>query len=291
MTTKSQEAASDIAALLRARNPLLWIVTREEARVEASLFEAAASANYIARTWDVAQGVADISGQPQRDIGGPDPGDMLKEIQSRATNGGERAVWLMRDLAPWLKDMTGAATCRALRNLARMLPGCPREQAQAVIILSPSKDVPAELAGHTTVIEWPLPDREEIAAILQAAIDSLPEEMQTAACPDSERELAIDAAVGLSGEEAASCYARSLVQHRRIDPLTVAREKKRVVAREGVLEWYDPIPQGMDAVGGLDALKAWLDGRKHAYTPEARSMACPLRKARCWWACRAAARA
>lgn len=280
MTTKSQEAAADIAALLRARNPLLWVVTREEARVEASLFEAAASANYIARTWDVAQGVADISGTLVPGIGDPDPGVMLRTIQQRATAGGtnERAVWLMRDLAPWLKDLTGASTCRALRNLARMLPGVQREQAQAIIVLSPNGDIPAELAGHATVIEWPLPDREEIASILDSAIESLPEEMQKKALPADQREVAIDAAVGLTGEEAAACYARSLVQHRCIDPLTVAREKKRVVAREGVLEWYDPIPEGMDAVGGLDALKAWLDGRKNAYTPEAKEYGLPAPK-------------
>jgi len=54
--TKGQAAAADVAALLRARNPLLWIVTREESRAEALLFEAAASANYVAHTWDVAQG-------------------------------------------------------------------------------------------------------------------------------------------------------------------------------------------------------------------------------------------
>ncbi len=277
MTTKSQEAAADISALLRARNSLLWIVTREEARVEASLFEAAASANYIARTWDVAQGVADIGGVPINGIGDPDPGVMLKTIQQRALAEGnnERAVWLMRDLTPWLKDLTGASTCRALRNLARLLPGRPRENAQAIIVISTDGNVPAELAGHATVIEWPLPDREEIAAILDSAIESLPEDMQKAALPASEREVAIDAAVGLTGEEAASCYAKSLVQHRCIDPLTVAREKKRVVAREGVLEWYDPIPGGMDAVGGLDALKSWLDGRKNAFTPEAKAYGLP----------------
>lgn len=276
MTTKSQEAVADTAALLRARNPLFWIVTREEARVEASIFEAAASANYIARTWDVAQGVSDISGTLLPSIGGADPGDMLKVIQQRAKGGArERAVWVMRDLAPWLTGLTGAATCRALRNLARLLPGCPREQAQAVIVLSPSSDVPAELAGHATVIEWPLPDREEIAAILDAAIESLPDEMQAKACSSSVREVAIDAAIGLTGEEAASCYARSLVQTRTIDPLVVAREKKRVVAREGVLEWYDPIPQGLDAVGGLDALKSWLVSRANAYTPEAKAYGLP----------------
>lgn len=280
MTTKSQEAAADIAALLRARNPLLWIVTREEARVEASLFEAAASANYIARTWDVAAGVSDISGVPQPGIGGADPGDMLRAIRERALadSGDERAVWLMRDLAPWLKDLTGAATCRSLRNLARLLPGCPRERAQAIIVLSPSGDIPAELAGHTTVIEWPLPDREEIAAILDSAVESLPDELQKKACPKGVRELAIDAAIGLTGEEAASCYARSLVQTRTIDSLVVSREKKRVVAREGVLEWYDPIPQGLDAVGGIDALKEWLDSRKDAYTPEAKEYGLPAPK-------------
>lgn len=276
MQTKSQEAASDVAALLRARNPLLWIITREEARVEASLFEAAASANYIARTWDVAQGVADISGAVQSGIGGADPGDMLRTIQQRATTGAERAVWLMRDLTPWLKDLTGAATCRALRNLARLLPGCPRNQAQAIIVLSPSGDVPAELAGHTTVIEWPLPDRQEIAAILHSAVESLPDEMQAGALKDAET--AIDAAVGLSGEEAAACYARSLVQTRTIDPALIAKEKKRIIARERVLEWYDPIPQGLDAVGGLDALKEWLDGRKNAYAPEAKAYGLPAPK-------------
>lgn len=278
MTTKSQEAAADVAALLRARNPLLWIVTREEARVEASIFEAAASANYVARTWDVAQGVADISGTPQPSIGGADPGDMLKVIQQRALadGGNERAVWLMRDLTPWINGLTGATTCRALRNLARLLPGTPRERAQAIIVLSTDGNVPAELAGHATVIEWPLPDREEIAAIMTAAVESLPEEMQKKALPDPQT--AIDAAVGLSGEEAAACYARSLVQTRTIDPASVAKEKKRVVARERVLEWYDPIPQGMAAVGGLDALKLWLESRQHAYTPKAKAYGLPAPK-------------
>src|SRR5580698_5830102 len=122
-------------------------------------------------------------------------------------------------------------TCRQLRNLARKLPTVPRDGAQAIIVLTTSTDVPPELANHCTVIEWPLPDREEIAAILDAAIDALPEEIKAAAAPNGTRDAAIDAAVGLSGEEAAACYARSLVQTRRIDPATVAREKKRVIAR------------------------------------------------------------
>ena len=272
--TTAREQAADVAALLRARNPLLWIVSREEARVEAYVMEAAASAGYAAFCWDVAAGVTDGAGRVAT-VGSRDPGETLAYIESRARGTGDRAVWIMRDLPPWLVGPAGMTTCRQLRNLARLLPTVARDRAQAIIVLSPGGDVPPELANHATVIEWPLPDREEITGILDAAINALPDEIREAAAPNGSREAAIDAAVGLSGEEAAACYARSLVQLRRIDPATVAREKKRVIARERVLEWYDPLPGGLDAVGGLDVLKGWLTTRKHAYCPQARAYGLP----------------
>lgn len=284
---KSQTIASDVVALLRARNPLLWIVTREEARVERFLIEAAIKAGYLPRTWDVAQGVCDITGKVES-IGSADPGDTFNAIREHAkgnnTNAIKRGVWIMRDLAPWLQGPAGALTCRQVRNLARSLPGTARDTAQALVVLTTSSDVPAELAGHATVIDWPLPDREEIAGILDAAISSLPESdekgnpLRAAAAPNGTRDAAIDAAVGLTGEEAQACYAKSLVQHRRIDPATVAKEKQRVITREKVLEWYDPLPGGLDSVGGLDVLKSWLKTRSTAYSPEARAYGLPAPK-------------
>lgn len=276
--TRSQTVATDIAALLRARTPLLWIVTREEARVERHLFEAARAANYVPRTWDVGQGVADLAGVPQPSMGDVDPGGMLNAITQRARQTTERGAWIMRDLPVWLAGPSGAATLRQLRNLARMLPGIPRERAQAVIVLSPSGDVPPELAGHATVIDWPAPDREEIAAILDAAIAGMPEDMQANAAPNGARDAAIDAAVGLSGEEASNCYSRSLVQTRTVDPAMVSKEKKRVIARERVLEWFDPLAGGLDSVGGLDVLKTWLRTRSTAYSAKARAYGLPMPK-------------
>jgi AAA+ superfamily predicted ATPase len=276
--TRSQGIAADVAALLRARNSLLWIITREEPRVERYLIEAAAAAGYVSRTWDVAQGVADIGGKTIR-LGGQDPGETLVMIKTRSeAAGADRGVWIMRDLPIWLAGAPGASVLRQLRNLTRMLPSTARDVAQAIVILTPSTDIPAELAGHATVIEWPLPDRAEIAAILDATIDALPDDLKATAAPDGQRDAAIDAAVGLSGEEAQACYARSLVQLRRIDAATVAREKRRVVARERVLEWYDPIPGGLDAVGGLDNLKTWLQSRRLAYSPKARAYGLPAPK-------------
>jgi AAA+ superfamily predicted ATPase len=277
---KGKQVAADVAALLRARNSLLWIITREEARVERFLFEAAAGAGYLCRTWDVAQGAANMDGTRYGQEGETkDPGAMLGKVRDYATTeGAERCVWIMRDLPAWLSPPIGIETLRQLRNLARLLPGVARQCAQAIIVLSPSGDVPPELAGHATVIEWPLPDRDEVASILDSTIESLPEKMRESAAPNGIRDAAIDAAIGLSGEEAASCYARSLVQSRKIDPAIVAGEKKRVIARERILEWYDPIPGGLDAVGGLDNLKGWLSTRKSAYTPSARAYGLPAPK-------------
>jgi hypothetical protein len=280
MITKSQTVAGDIVALLRARNPLLWIVSREEGRVERYVFEAAAAAGYVARTWDVAQGIAKMDGVSV-DSDTQDPAAALAYVRTRATaqyGGGDRGVYIMRDLPVWLQGQGGAATLRAVRNLARLLPSIERARAQALVIISPDGTVPPELSGHATVIEWPLPDREEVASILDAAIGGLPTEMQEQAAPNGSRDAAIDAAIGLSGEEAAACYAKSLVQLKRIDAAAVAKEKKRVITREKVLEWYDPIPGGLDAVGGLENLKAWLVARKAAYSPAARAYGLPAPK-------------
>jgi AAA+ superfamily predicted ATPase len=279
MTTKSQTVAADMAALLRSRAPLLWVVTKEEGRSERYIIEAAASAGYAARTWDVAQGIADISGKVEM-ADKVDPGDALDEIKARATGqkATGRTVWIMRDLGPWLSGPAGVATQRRLRNLARTLPGVALDRAQAIVVLSAGGDVPPELSGHATVIDWPLPDREEIADILDAAVQSLPEDLRKKACTNGTRDAAIDAAVGLTGEEAAACYASSLVKLKRIDPATVAQEKRRVIARERVLEWFDPLPGGLSMVGGLENMKAWLVARLSAFTAKAREYGLPSPK-------------
>lgn len=276
MPTRSEKVAADVSALLRARTPLLWIVTREEARAEALLFEAAGAASYMARTWDIAAGVQTIGGAKIN--GGESPDDAMRLIDLAAKGGSERNVWIMRDLPAWLSGPIGLVPCRMLRNLARSLPSSPRDRAQAVIVLTPSAIVPEELQGHATVINWPLPDRAEIAAIFDSAIAGLPEEMRATAATEATREAGIDAAVGLSGEEAAQCYAKSLVSLKRIDPAAVAQEKRRVIAREKVLEWFEPLAGGIEAVGGLDLLKEWLKSRSNAYSPEARAYGLPAPK-------------
>jgi AAA+ superfamily predicted ATPase len=268
--SKSQAIAADLAALFRARNPLIWIASREEARVEKYIFEAAASAGYLARTWDIAAGFAAIDGSqiPGLPDTFGDPDGAMTVIGERS---GERGVWIMRDLPALVAPPAGSPlTLRRLRNLARNLPGKGRADAQAIVIISPTASVPAELANHATVINWPLPDREEIEALLDATIESLPEELQETAVNGS-RDAIVDAAVGLSGEEAQATFASSLVKTRRIEPAAVASEKERAISKGGVLEFVKPLAGGVKAVGGLDNFLSWLIRLSVAWTPEARA--------------------
>lgn len=273
MTTRSQVAATNVACLLRARTPLIWIVTREEARVEEYLVEAAKAAVYVPKFWDTAQGLTDLAGRKTDIQGMDDASAILRFIDQAAEAGRQRGVWILRDLAPWLEPQAGGmTTLRQLKNLTRKLPLLKLDASQAIIVLATSATLPAGLAA--TVIEWPLPDRTEIGELLDATLaiqsDKVPKDPFVGT-----RESAIDAAMGLTSDEAQACYAKSLVMSRRIDALVVAQEKKRVIAGIDGLEWFDPLPGGLDAVGGLDNLKAWLVSRRAAYSPEARAYGLP----------------
>lgn len=123
MTTRSQDIANDVAALLRARNPVLWVVTREEARAEQYLAEAALVAKYIPHTWDCGQGAAYMDGTLDGNIeGSTDIGETLKAIASRAASGDEKGLWILRDLPAWIVGPAGAMTLRQLRNRRLRLP-------------------------------------------------------------------------------------------------------------------------------------------------------------------------
>lgn len=264
---RNQQARDDVVALLKARNTLLVVVTREETRVERAIFDAAAEARYETTFWDCAKGFTDAQGNVTN-ANVTDPAVALDGVERDAS----RRVVVFRDLHKWWADPT---VLRRIRNAARSLQRAAKNQARTIVILTPTGEIPPELSGHAIVIDWPLPEREEIAAILASVLDGVGSDVASKALADEDRDRAIDAAVGLNAEEAAACYYRSLVSTKRIDPALVSAEKRRVIARERVLTWYEPDPRGLDAVGGLDELKAWLTLRRSSLSQRARDFGLP----------------
>lgn len=271
-TKEKQSVTADITALLRARNTLFWVVSVDEKRVEMCITDASAAAKFPVRFWDCDKGLQDGAGNVLDRAG--DPVAALEWIRSRT----DRAVYVLRDLHKWLDPVV----VRKLRNLAREIQEAPIGEARAIVVLTPSSDVPPELANHATVIDYPIPDREEISTILRQAEkigEGIPEiAANLALLVNGAREAAIEAAIGLSAEKAANSFARSLVQKKTIDSDLVRREKKRAISAMKGVEWYDPDPRGLDAIGGLDLLKGWVCTAGLAYSAKARAYGLPTPK-------------
>lgn len=260
-----ESAVRDLAALVRSRHSLVWLVSREELRAERLVSEAAASAEYAVRYWDCATGVSSPDGG-KVDATMRDPSRVLAAIKDDK----ERAVWVLRDLHRWVDP----PTVRMLKSVAREIQQAPRAEARAIVVLTPSSEVPPDVTS-VTVIDAPLPDRDEVEGILDSVLESIDENTAKSAIDNGGRDRAIDAALGLTAEEVSNCYAKSLVATKRIDVDAVNSEKKRVIARERVLTWSDPEARGLKAIGGLDILKAWLVQRRVAFSPAARNYGLP----------------
>jgi hypothetical protein len=267
MTTNAATVNADITALLRARHTLLWITTLDELRVERALVAACADAKFVTRFWDCATGLTDEIGTVIATI--QDPSGVLDYITSRK----ERAVYVLRDLHAWLDPVVA----RKLRTLTRQLQGTAPNEARSIVLLTPNSEKARELP-ESTVIEYPLPDRAEVATILDTVIGALPAELRGNAAPNGTRDAAIDGALGLSAFQISNSYSRSLVTSRKVDPKLVTNEKKRVVAGIPGVTWYDPDPRGLDAIGGCGELKAWCLQRKAAFSPRAREYGLPTPK-------------
>src|SRR6202020_2286601 len=92
-----------------------------------------------------------------------------------------------------------------------------------------------------------------------------------------EREKVLDAATGMTTMEAENAFALSVVQSKKVDPVSVGREKAHVVKKNGVLELIET-SESLESIGGLDALKDWLLKRKRAFSRSAIEYGLPTPK-------------
>lgn len=258
----------DIEHLMRARYPLIYILSSEEKRVEQSIADVLQAREREKRyrtriyTWSVTEGMR-VGAEPQGDS--RDPLKALRFILEAKKD--ERAVFILRDLHAFQKN---PEVVRLLRDLARNL----KETLKTVFLVSPLLIIPPELDKEVAVVEYPLPELAEIGGILDRVMSMVPGKKPP---EGTEREHVVEAALGLTADEAENVFAKSLVQTGTFDIDVILSEKERIVRKSGVLEFFRT-HQKMDDIGGLDVLKGWLRKRQRAFSEEARSFGLPRPK-------------
>jgi SpoVK/Ycf46/Vps4 family AAA+-type ATPase len=260
----------ELDVFIRAKYPILYIVSWEERRVEETLSKVCAALNRNLHCWSVTQGmrppVARTTGPANPPVL---PGEL--EVLAQVHEAPEYTVFVLKDFHPYMKD---TRVVRLLRDLAVRLRG----RAQTLIILGPVLTLPTELEKDVTVLDFGLPEPKEIEAILDKAIEAVKDNPQIKSkLKPSEKEALVKSAQGLTLDEIESVLAKSLVSKKRFDLEVFLEEKKQIVRKSGLLEYY-PADHHLSDVGGMGLLKEWLDRRTNSFTDKARAFGIPVPK-------------
>jgi SpoVK/Ycf46/Vps4 family AAA+-type ATPase len=265
LTTQKQKLIQELDLILRSRSTLLYIVTAEEEPVESVLNILAKYSQPTRRLliWDLARGWQDNQADANNMMGALNRIAKIPE----STN----TVFVLKDWHFVFKsphDARYAPIIREIKNLAQSL----KTSRKTIIFTSHQLELPMELIEEMTIMEFPLPDIEEIDALLNQLIVS--EKLQL---HDSAREQLIKAFQGLSRTRITKVLAKAIAAKQHIDESDidmVLEEKKQAILKTGILEFYNP-SESLKNVGGLDNLKQWVRMRRDTFTDSARQYGIP----------------
>lgn len=267
----SRPFQQEIDELIRARYPLLYVVSWEEERVRRLLAEVARGQGKTLLEWSVTDGLRAIEGQlpPRKDRPGRDRHVLV--VLNEILQADSSTIYLLKDFHAYLET---PEVLRQLRDLCSVL----RSSHKTLIILSPVLKIPPELEKAITIADLPLPTYQELSELLEQKVlrptSTRQFKVQLRA---EERDALIKAAQGLTLNEAENAFARAIVRDRLLnvdDIQAVVQEKMQIIRKSGLLEFYDTAAS-QAALGGMELLKDWVRKRTRAFSLEARSYGLP----------------
>ena len=268
--------SEEIETLIRARYPIIYIVTGEELRAQKVVVDIAKKRDKNAFEWSYSSGIlpAGMSIQSQKSRSGAtkDPLLALDQVIDQV----DPAIYIFKDFHPFLTK-NNFAVVRKLKDIALQL----KSSYKTIVLISPVLEIPVELEKEITVLNFPAPGRDELAALLQDILADVQKVRQVKIdLDDAGRERLLQAALGLTLGEAENVFAKIIVTGDGLeadDVQAVFAEKQQIIRKSGLLE-YHAATESFDSVGGLVALKDWLEKRSLAFSKEARDFGLPAPK-------------
>ncbi len=254
---------SEIILYIKSRYPIIYLVSSEENRSENLVAKAAEETGKPIFLWRITDGFysTDKFGRKV---------EPLKALDT-ILNFTEPAIFVLKDFHPFMED---PVVVRKLRDIVASI----KKSYKTLFIISPQLVLPPGLEKSITPIDIPLPSSEELKDILLQLLMPLKKagKIKVQINPGL-IEKVTNASRGLTESEVENLYARLVVSNKAFDerdlPLVVA-EKKKLIRKSGLLEYYD-YSENMDTVGGLDRLKTWLERRGRAFSRKARDFGLP----------------
>ncbi len=266
-----------LVELIRARHPVLLVETHEEERVLTAVQaiasnEAALKRRRALSVYTLSKGLHSPGAQGRRQ----EPVEALAAIAKLE----EPTVFVFFDLHHSLGAGGRPAEPAVVRALldAAMSFKCGAVP-HTLIIVAPALTLPIDLEKVVTVVDLPLPDATEIAAVLDEIVTANAQHI-TVQLNQEERQRLVQAALGLTRWEAENAFARAIAADGVLDASDIALvqdEKRQTIRKSGLLE-YIPSTSSIADVGGLENLKRWLAKRNNAWLADAAEWAVPAPK-------------
>jgi SpoVK/Ycf46/Vps4 family AAA+-type ATPase len=268
------KTVDEIDVLLRAGYPILYVVSHEERRVSSTLIGIVAKHNSSSGhrskffEWSCTEGTSVYEGDSKTEQfeGHDNPLEILDFIESYKKTG----VFMLKDFGHFLNEGPAYLVQRKLRDVASKMGG-----GITIIIVDSELTIPPRLEKLITVVDFELPSRSDIE---ENGLYLLKNCRQTSGLSDGELAEVVErgsfAAMGMTLHESENIFAKSLAKHGTLHSRTIMDEKKNIIRKSGVLEYYD-VQTDMSDVGGLGLLKDWLNSRSSGFSSEAHEFGLP----------------
>ncbi|MGD0919477.1 MAG: AAA family ATPase [Thermodesulfobacteriota bacterium] len=227
----------DITNYLKAGYPLIYVCTQEPERATQSI----KGERWKTYSWDCLRGITE-----------PDTGRVLEDIidplQALKWLAGKGDV-IAQNFQHFISSV------EIIQEIQNSLP-IWKGQGSCLVIPGPRINLPLEIEKYFTLLDFSLPSTQDLLAIQEELGQSVGVEINTEA---------VEAARGLTEFEAETAFSLSLVIKKQFCPKIITEQKKQMIRRTGLMEFWPPVP--IDQVGGLDLFQQYLTNRMKAFEP------------------------
>lgn len=278
--TNVQSFQSELQYLVRARYPLIHINTFEEERCLGVVRALAKHLDQHMLIWSTSRGVRAVEPANDPDNAHHRLADLTAAVElfEEMATGRDRHpggyIFVLLDPYPYLSDRAANPIYRRrLRDLAINIR--TKGYHANCLIISPTLAAPYELEKEITVIDFPMPSRDELHTYVANFIKRLSANKAIRIEHDVTLiEKLVDASLGLTLAEVEGALAKALVEDLALtsaDTEKIFRQKQQIIRKSGILEYIDTRGLTLAEIGGVDVFKEWLRIRAATFSPKGRA--------------------
>jgi len=271
--------------MLRCRYPLFYISHNEEKRLIQFLTHFCKVKGYECLLWDTYNGL--ISLESGEEVAGTSEDlknnplaildyiisagrafekkkTSVKEKKEKGTNG---IIYVLLDFVNFIQPNPDIERrFVALSNLNTIV---------TTICTGPYYQATDVIKNILPMMQFPFPNKREIHHalydVVRGAERKIPDIVKITKKIESEL---IDAVTGLTLQEAQTALSKSLVSSHDWDIPYILEEKKQLISKSGMLEYFDKTVE-MEDIGGLKNLINWIKDRKQCFSQAAEDYGLP----------------